>query len=210
MHMLSSLLASCGPMPGMNAGVNDDEEQHQTEQHSDTQGAAGTYPAVGSTRGASTGKADRFENRRSGPAVRDDKECAAPSVGTSGQAERAARHRLTTFGRARRCEHRAGTQGVPLMSSSHMAASKLERSVVRLTRDVPAGSSLPICPVEPLTGLACVVLTGLATRTVAVLDDEIRFPLGSSVGIACGGTGTKSSWLASGSITATSREGDVA
>lgn len=74
MRTLLSKLSTCGPVPGLSAGVDDAEEQHQRERHGGAHSEVRLRPAVRSTRGTSSDLADSAGRERSGTAVRHEEE----------------------------------------------------------------------------------------------------------------------------------------
>ena len=81
---LLSMVCPNGLVPGLSAGVNDAEELHKRDRHSNAQMADSLYPSVRSTLRVSAGLAGRDDNPRSRPAYRYDMEAGRSSVSHAG------------------------------------------------------------------------------------------------------------------------------
>jgi hypothetical protein len=79
-----SMVCLNGLVPRLSAGVNDADELHKRDRHSDAQMAASLYPAVRSTLRVSAGLAGRNDNPRSCPAFRRDIEAGRSLVSHAG------------------------------------------------------------------------------------------------------------------------------
>jgi hypothetical protein len=200
---LLSMVCPKGLVPGLSAGVNDAEEQHQRDRHSDAQTAASLHPSVRSTLCASACLVGSSDYLRSGPASRHDLEAGRSSVLPAGSSWSASTSRGEDAMPSRSLCPWPERREVQLMNISRLAtpgvASGSEGLAPALARNVPVRSPLLSCRTAPSVGREWAAPISRATQATGIPDQPIRFPFEASFGVARGGVVRHASLPTSGS-----------
>ena len=212
---LLSMVCPNGLVPGLSAGVNDAEEQHQRDRHSNAQTTASLHPSVRSTLRASACLAGSSNYPRSGPAFCHVMEAGRSSVSHAGSSWPASMSLGEDVMPCRSVCPWPRMREVRLMNTSRLATPGIPSGTgglaPALARNVPVRRPRLFCRTRPRVGREWAAPIGRATQATGIPDQPIRFPFESSYGLSRRGPVRNASSLTSGSgSTPDSREGSPA
>jgi hypothetical protein len=187
---LLSMVCPNGLVPGLSTGVDNTEEQHQRDRHSNTQTATSLHISVRSTIRASACLAGSSDYPRS--------PCLSPRHGGRpqlGLARRSSWPASASPGEdvmpSRSVCPLPGMLEVQLMNTSRLATpgvpSRSEGLAPALARNVPVRSPLLSCRMRPRVGGEWAAPISRSIQDTGIPDQPIRFPFESSCGLARGG-----------------------